>query len=185
MAVSDHRTIRLPGRSTVFVPVIGTKKNNELSGISKATREWTVTIDPAIPDSTELYGFSYNTTRETVGHAVNQLIANAATRLSDLIIIIQNATYSPVLEQYMNDGTMIPMITIQRWGWINSALTELDKREFGVCYVTQFRQILDYLVLFIRPIQRDEKILIFGQNGESKGQAVSSISATTGISSVG
>ncbi|MDR1907434.1 MAG: hypothetical protein LBQ43_01050 [Holosporales bacterium] len=197
MAVYDSRTIRLPGRSTMKLPVVRTKKNNELSGISKATQEWTIkigdilgkgkTIDAAdtIPNSAELYSFSYDTVRETVGHSVNQLIANAATRFSDLVVIIQNATYSPILEQYMNNGTMIPIVTIERWGWIANKLTQLEERTFNVCYITQFRQILDYVVLFIRAIERVEKTAVFAQNGTSAGNAASTTNAELGTQKIG
>ncbi|MDR0631499.1 MAG: hypothetical protein LBF66_02955 [Holosporales bacterium] len=175
------------------MPIIGVRKNNELSGISKATQEWTLEIgeifgDHKIHDTeetlgnhAELYSFAYNTERETVGHSVNPMIANAATRFSDLAVIIQNASYAPVLEQYMNNGTMIPYVNIHRWGWINNSLVELEIREFRICYVTQFRQILDYLTLFIRPIERSECFSVYSQDGSKVGETASSIvNAETG-----
>jgi hypothetical protein len=191
MAHQDARTIRLPGRSAVVIPIVGTQKNNEQSGISKATREWTISMDNHLSsdyrsddiadNTTELFGFFHNITRETVGFAANQLIANAATRLSDLIVIIQNATYSPILEQYMNNGTRIDAVVLQRWGWINNELQCLEERIFSTCYITQFRQILDYLVLFVRTINVEEKIHIYDQTGAPTGIASSNVSASSGI----
>ncbi|MDR1207813.1 MAG: hypothetical protein LBJ89_00510 [Holosporales bacterium] len=197
MAVKDYRTIRLPGRSAMRMPVIGVRKNNELSGISKATQEWTLEVgdifgshkihdsEETLANHTELFSFSYDTVRETVGHSVNQMIANAATRFSDLVVIIQNATYSPVLEQYMNNGTMIPCVKIHRWGWINNSLVELECREFNVCYITQFKQILDYITLFIRPIERSECFSVYSQDGSKVGETASStVNAETGTQSL-
>jgi hypothetical protein len=185
MAIKDFHTIVLPGRSAVRMPVIGVQKNNESSGISKATQEWTLEIGDVfgahqtnkgeLANHAELYSFAYNTGRETVGHSNNSLIANAATRLSDLIVIIQNSSYSPVFEQYMNNGTKIEIVRIHRWGWINDALVELELREFMTCYITQFRQVLDYLTLFIRPIKRSECFSVYAQDGTSVGKTASSV----------
>lgn len=193
MSVNDMKIIKLAGRSLIHFPIHGTNKNNELSGISKSTPEWMIRMDDILEghvsshagDSkgTQLFGFSYHTERETVGYPVNQLIANAAFRLSDLIVLIQNATYSPILEQYMNNGTLINNIVITRWGWIGASLTQLEQRVFSICYITQFRQILDYVVLFVRYVEVHENIYIYSQTGESMGQTGSKISALTGLSS--
>ncbi|MDR2464434.1 MAG: hypothetical protein LBD36_02375 [Holosporales bacterium] len=191
MALRDTRTIKLPGRSGVVIPIVGTNKNNELSGISKATREWTISMDGLLSsdyrtDNTadftaELFGFSCDTTRETSGHSANQLIANAAVRMSDLIVLIQNATYSPILEQYMNNGSRIDCIELARWGWINNVCTCLESKKFSICYITQFRQILDYLVLFIRTIKREETICVHNQSGQPIGLVSSFFSAELGL----
>lgn len=192
MALQDSSIITLPGRSRIRIPIVGTKKNNDLSGISKSTPEWMISFDNLKVSSTwgiagdaiELFGFSYNTMRETVGHSVNQLIASAATRHSDLVVLIQNSTYSPMFEQYMNNGSLINNITITRWGWVTQP-QKLEERIFKMCYITQFRQILDYLVLFIRHTEKMETIFIYDQNGVQAGGVVSSVNAWDGTSAIG
>ncbi|MDR1908128.1 MAG: hypothetical protein LBQ43_04705 [Holosporales bacterium] len=250
MAVQGMRTISLPGRSRFKIPVVGTAKNNALSGISKATREWSIRIDdifkrtaegvkkassplgfiPMLIDMaedflfgadddsdaskpeataksggssiyrTELFGFTYDTLRETVGHSVNQLIASASIRHSDVVIIIQNGTYSPILEQYMNDGTLIKKMVIYRSGFIEGKRRLLEKRTFKDCYVTQFKQILDFLVLHVRVLYREETSYIYAQHGltsteetdedgettvkrQALGKSVSEVDFRTGFSS--
>lgn len=195
MAVSDWKTIFLPGYGVVSVPVNGTKKHHDHSGMSKSTPEWMISFDGLlvghIPEghngddkATELFGFTHNTLRETVEHSVNQLIANAATRWSDLIVIIQNATYSPILEQCMNHGTLIDQTVITRWGWIGGVFTQLEERVFRFCYITQFRQILDYVALFIRYEGIAEKLMVYNQKGASVGQVGSDMSARTGLTTM-
>lgn len=183
MALRDWNTVALPGRGRFRIPVVGTKKSNEQSGISKATPEWVVEIGN-IPQL-ELFGFSAGTTRDTLGHAGSVLYAGAATRLSDLVIVVENTEHSPVLEQMMNDGTLVETIVITRQGWINSSLQTIEERTYSSCYITQFRQILDYVVLFIRTLIREEKIMIYDQTGQANGQAVSSVDQITGTSGMG
>lgn len=189
MAVPNSRTITLPGRNSLTIPIVGTNKNNELSGISKSTPEWMISIDTIFElgnfyegDSTliELFGFTYGTERETTGHSVNQLLSSSATRFSDLIVIIQNGAYSPVLEQRMNDGTCIQTIKIKRFGWINATLQVLEERIFQICYITHFKQILDYVVLHIRTCNRTETIKIYNQEGGSDGGSGNIVSAIDG-----
>ena len=192
MALNDYGTFHLPGRSAVRVPIVGTQKHHELSGMAKSTPEWLVSFDeiltPHVPaghngdvNAAELVGFTHNTLRETVDHSVNQLIANAATRWSDLIVIIQNSTYAPILEQYMNNGTRIDNTKITRWGWINGAFTCLEERVFRYCFITQFRQILDYITLFVRYEAIAEKLIVYDQLGGNVGQVESDMSALTGL----
>lgn len=181
MALRDWNTITLPGRGRFRIPIVGTKKNNDQSGISKATPEWTVSIGDI---KFELFGFSAGTTRDTLSHAGNPLYANAATRFSDLVIVIENTEHSPVLEQIMNDGSLINTITIIRQGWINSVLQTLEERIYKSNYITQFRQVLDYVVLFIRTLERTEEITIYKQTGAPEGKVVSNtINQMTGTSS--
>lgn len=182
MALRDWNTVTLPGRGRFRIPIVGTKKNNELSGISKATHEWYVKIGGT---AHELFGFSTGTTRETMGHSVNPLFASAATRYSDLVVIIENTEDSPIYEQYMNNGTLIEDVCIVRQGWIKGEPKDLEKRVFTDNYITQFRQILDYLVLFIRTLKREETIYIFTQQGDSEGQVVSMTDQVAGKSSTG
>jgi type VI protein secretion system component Hcp len=202
MAVQDMKVIALPGRSRIKIPIVGTKKNNELSGVSKATKEWTLRMDlifvnPANalshaletlesgeePPKTgefevELFGFTYETTRETVGHSVNQLIASASIRHSDVILVIQNSTYSPKLEQYMNDGTLIDNVEIYRHGFVDGSMQLLEARLFKDCYITHFQQVLDYVVLHVRVLYRHEISYIYSQRPMSSvvddnGQVIS------------
>lgn len=183
MALRDWNTVALPGRGRFRIPVIGTKKNNEQSGISKATPEWVIEFG-SIP-RLELFGFSAGTTRDTLGYAGSILYAGAATRFSDLVVVIENTENSPVLEQMMNDGTLLEQIVIIRQGWINASLQTIEERIYSACYITQFRQILDYVVLFIRTLKREEKITIYDQKGQANGQAVSHVDQLTGISGMG
>jgi hypothetical protein len=175
--------------------VVGTKKSNEQSGISKATREWTISmdgllssayrLDGADDQTAELFGFTHDTRRSTIGHAANQLISNAAVGMSNLVVIIQNATYAPVLERYMNDGTIIAVIIVQRWGWINGQVACLEKRTFTTCLIVQFMQVLDYLVLSIRTVRREESMYVHNQSGEQIGSVSSYFSAETGLLGMG
>jgi hypothetical protein len=179
MAKQDTQLIVLPGRGRVSMPVIRTQKQTDLSGVSKATPEWSVVIG-SLTGTIELFGFFYNTTRETLGHSINQLVSSSAPRYSDLVILIQNQTYSPILEQYMNNGSIITVITITRWGWINGTISMLEQRIFSSCYITQYRQVLDYLALFINYREKEEKTIVYSQQGAQTGSVVSSTSATTG-----
>lgn len=180
MALRDWNTVTLPGRGRFRIPIVGTKKNNEQAGISKAAPEWQVKIAGT---GFELFGFSAGTTRDTLGHSGNPLFSGAATRYSDLVIVIENTEYSPVFEQMMNDGSLIHNVAIFRQGWINGTLQTIEERTYKSCYITQFRQILDYLVLFIRTLEREEKILIYDQLGTPDGQVVSNTNQITGTSS--
>lgn len=189
MAVPNSRTITLPGRNPIIIPIVGTNKNNELSGISKSTPEWMISMDNIFEpgnsyknDSSliELFGFTYGTERETKGHSVNQLLSSSATRFSDLMIVLQNGTYIPKLEQCMNSGTRIDITKIKRFGWIKEQLQILEERTFEICYVTRIKQILDYIVLNIRACKRHEKIIIYKQDGTPNGQSSNFVSAIDG-----
>jgi type VI protein secretion system component Hcp len=224
MAVQDMKVVTLPGRGRLKIPVVGTRKNNELSGVSKATKEWTVRIDNIFehtsifsdreiiekdkddkvisstlhfPDENEveLFGFTYNTQRETLGHSVNQLIASASIRHSDVILIIQNSTYSPRLEQCMNNGTVLYEVVLHRSGFINGANRLLEERMFRDCNITRFIQILDFVVLHIRVLSREETSYMYAQgvpyitseDGKSRttssqGQSVSTVDFRHGLS---
>lgn len=194
MAVPNLRTIKLPGRNSLTIPIVGTNKNNELSGISKSTPEWMISIDNIFEDGNsyendstliELFGFTYGTERETTGHSVNQLLSSSATRFSDLIIVIQNGSYSPILEQRMNDGTCISNVIIKRFGWINNLLAPLEERTFQTCYITRFKQILDYVVLHIRTCLRTEIIKVYQQDGGPGGESGNVVSAIDGSAKIG
>lgn len=193
--------VTLPGRGRLKIPVVGTAKSREASGISKATKEWTVRMDsifahtadlywrdtpageePPTTTEIELFGFTYNTQRETLSHSVNQLIACASIRHSDLIIIIQNATYSPILEQYMNDGTLIREVVLHRSGFIGGVNCILEERWFKDCYITRFIQVLDFVVLHIRVLAREESSYIYAQDTTSQGMSVSAVDFRTGSS---
>lgn len=188
MSVSDSTMITLPGRSRFRLPVVGTKTNLEQSGLSKQTPEWTIEIDDVFQDqplgvsqtSVELFGFTYNTTRDTLGHSVSSLISSPSLRLSDVVVMIRNDASAPKLEQKMNSGTVIQNITITRYGWITE-YTVLETRTFETCYITKFKQILDFLVLFIRTIKINEHFWVFNQDGKSAGNLSSEISVETGM----
>lgn len=198
MAVRDSRSITLPGRSRFSIPVVKTDAVNELSGVTKATPEWMVAIDALLapkhsvlaggdtysdPNMVELFGFSFGVERETTSHIINQLLSSAATRYSDLSIIIQNATSAPILEQKMNDGALIQNVIIKRFGNVGAAPARqiLHTMTFSTCYITRFKQVLDYLVLWIRVCEHSEEVFVFGQGGVAGGSVVSTVSGTTGI----
>lgn len=196
MARSDASIFVLPGRGKIRVVISGTTKHHAQSGISKTTPEWMVSFDDVLSahipvehsgdtKGVELIGFSQNTSRETVGHAVSQLIADSAVRWSDLIVIIQHTTSGPVLESMMNNGTLIKDTRITRWGWIRDSLALIEERIFKDCFITQFRQILDDLVLFIRYESVDERVYIFDQKGNAVGKVSSVLDAVTGLTSQG
>ncbi|GHS93126.1 hypothetical protein AGMMS49949_06060 [Alphaproteobacteria bacterium] len=193
MAVPSTKIFKFPGRSALTLPINEPKKDEGLSGISKSTPEWVISFDAlleahlTIPRgkgfpaaSIELFEFTHDTTRETLGHSSNQLVAFTATRHSDLNVTIQNDSYAPVLEQYMNNGTCINRITITRLGWIQGAIQLLEERTFKMCNITQFTQILDYIVLSIRYIDREEIVHIYKQETAlPAGECVSMVSAST------
>lgn len=184
MAV-EIQSFKLPGRSRFTIPIVGTKTDNEISGISKSTYEWTIVFSAIADKAFELFGFSHGASRETIGHSVNQLFSGAATRLSDLTILVSLDESAPAFEQYMNDGTLFETITIRRHGWIQGANQVLEERVFSTCYIVRFLQILDYLALTVRTCDTEEIVNIYDQNGEAKGTAVSSMSMITGQSTHG
>lgn len=178
---TELQSFRLPGRGRFTLPIVGKKQENDLSGISKSTFEWTIVFS-FLDAAFELFGFSHGTSRETIGHAVNQLFSGAATCLSDLVVIVPLDHNTPTFEQCMNNGTLCQSITIRRHGWVNGQIAVLEERTFNVCYITRFMQVLDYVVLTIRTCEAEEKVNVYTQAGEAKGVASSMVSTITGKS---
>ncbi|MDR1208381.1 MAG: hypothetical protein LBJ89_03450 [Holosporales bacterium] len=142
-------------------------------------------------DEIELFGFTYDTQRETLGHSVNQLVAFASIRHSDVILIIQNSTYSPILEQYMNSGRLLYEVALRRSGFIDGTNLTLERRVFRDCYITRFIQILDFLVLHVRILAKEETSFMYAQGAVYKdgqlasnhqGMSVSAVDFRLGLS---
>lgn len=201
MADTDFSTLILPGRNRMRVPIVKTKEVNELSGVSKATPEWLVTADTIFArgsmlesgnsygsdgNQIELFGFTDGAERETSSHIANQLISSPALRLSDLTIIVQNGTYAPICEQYMNTGQKINTITIKRYGRGDGngggfgARICLEERIFTICYITRFQQILDYLALQFRVCTQENKVFAFSQDSMALGGSGNFVSVIDG-----
>ncbi|MDR3285496.1 MAG: hypothetical protein LBS83_02315 [Holosporales bacterium] len=168
MAATNFQVFNVPGRKSLKLPIVGNKENNEQSGISKATHEWEMIIS-GISDKFILFGVYHSHSRETIGNATTNFFPEASTHTSDLRIIVQLDSRFPVLEQCMNNGTCLNLITIIRKGWVNSAFLQLEKKIFYTCYVSHFMQVLDYVIFQIRTLKIEEDINVYNQDGTPSG----------------
>ncbi|MDR0633013.1 MAG: hypothetical protein LBF84_02645 [Holosporales bacterium] len=168
------------------IPLVREGEESDLSGISKATREWVIFITlGGEPVELEVFGFRHGSSRHTVGFSVNQYLAGADTRFSDLGVLLQLDQYAPLFEQQFATGGLFAVIVIKRFAWINGELKVTEEHTFSTCYIVKYIQILDYIFLSIRVCQKVEKFIIIDQDGNNGGSVVSSASTVTGAFSTG
>lgn len=192
--MANFSLITIPGRSKLRIPIVNnapTDIDPETGGTTSPTNsqspEWMVQIDNFLSSNVngyesyaELFGWYGESSRYTSGNVASSLFTSATLRHTDLVIIIPNGGYSTTLESLMNTGTTINQVTITRLGRIQSAPVMLQTLAYSTCRIQKFNQQLDQVVIEMSILSKVNTIFVYGQDGTSQGQMVSSVDYSQG-----
>jgi hypothetical protein len=172
----------VPGFPDLRIPrvtVISAPENSIVSGI--LTRAYRVSFHfSSSKVYTELFGYIFGVDRTVVADVYTNFFPNASFRLEPLYIVIKMSKLIPILEKLMNDGTVINLMTIRRYGWMLGKQVTIEDHQFRVCYITFLVHMLDYAVFRIVYRTVDSTVHAFDQNGKPTGQTSTSIDTITG-----
>lgn len=151
------------------------------------TPEWMVSIDELFESDikdfetfVELYGWHAEASRETNGNVSGDLVSSASVKQSDVIIIVPMGVYMPLLDDVMQTGKVLGVVTIVRIGSINTTKKEIQRIEFRNCQVTRIEQRLEDAVVTFRPVMRTNIVYRYNNEGLSEGQTVSEFDYSKG-----
>ena len=174
----------LIGDRDVSIPVVD--PNIKHTG-SIASPEWMIKIDDLLTSTIdgfegycELYGWFAEQARLTKGNTVGQLFSTSAVQHSNILVVVPNGMYLPLLETKMNSGSNISMVRIVRLSNITDYLLPVQEIEYQNCKVDSIQQKLDEIILSIRPETRTNIVTQYGQDGGKLGQNVSRFDYTKG-----
>ncbi|MDP3371293.1 MAG: hypothetical protein Q8S21_00125 [Candidatus Paracaedibacteraceae bacterium] len=188
--MANFSLIKIPGRSKLRIPVVNTaaqgahsdSDSDAINFTSSKSPEWMIQIDNFLSSTVsgyenyaELFGWYGESSRYTSGNVSSQLFTSATLQHTDLVIIIPNGGYATTLESLMNTGTSINQVTITRLGKINSMVVTLQTLVYTTCRIQRFNQQLDQLVVEMSILAKSNTVYVYGQDGQSQGQMVSSV----------
>ncbi|MDR0625337.1 MAG: hypothetical protein LBF72_02730 [Holosporales bacterium] len=180
---------KVPGVSGIHIPILeqvdGFFKVDPHTSKGKLTQDYTVTFAfPGINVTTVLFGYTYGFHRITREYSRTNFFPSAAMEFEVLYVIISIFQKSPLIEQSLNNGTLLPTITIKRYGWVEGKTTVLKEHIFGTNHFFHVVQILDYEVVGIRYNSLEIKVNAFDQEGKATGTTSSKVSSSTGVCEV-
>lgn len=181
---TQYGTIPLAGEAGITIPVVDPhiKHTNSVT-----TPEWMISIDKFLSSSiegyedyTELYGWVAEQARLTKGSTATQLFSTAAVQHSNILIVIPNGLYLPLLETAMNAGSNLARVKIVRLANITDLKVPIQEVEYMNCKIDSIQQKLDEIILSIRPETRMNTVVQYAQDGSKLGQNVSFFDYVTG-----
>lgn len=181
---TQYGNIPLSGDKNVSIPVVDPriKHTNNV-----ATPEWMISIDHILSSNvegyenfTELYGWFAEQARMTKGTTASQLFSTSAVQHSNILIVIPNGLYLPLLETIMNSGGNLSDVKIVRLANITDLKVPIQEVEYTNCKVESIQQHLDEIVLSLRPETRTNTVIQYAQDGSKLGQNVSFFDYVTG-----
>lgn len=174
------KVVTLSGSKKFYLPSVSdvNDANNETGSKSP---EWLIKMDDDLTGSvagyeqySELFGWYANSSRYTSPDVSNRLFTSAKLRHSDLVIQIPNGGYGPTVENKMNSGVPYVSIEIVRLGNIKSTSVKLQETKFSTCYIKEYTQELDRIVLTARITKKENTVFVYDNDGNNTGQTVSS-----------
>ncbi len=164
------RVVRL-GNVALAVPVLAQNGNSTIRA-----PEWMVEIKDITKSNVadfdtyaELFDFHWEYSRHTLGHPGNEMFTSAAIEHTEVSILIPAGTYTAILRQKLNNGTVIPEITIIRLGNMTDLKKPLQKTTYSNCIFTRASQSYDYFAIAFRFTKVKEENFEFKQEDEGAG----------------
>ncbi|AIK95579.1 hypothetical protein [Candidatus Odyssella acanthamoebae] len=181
---TQYGSIPLVGDQNVSIPVVDPRIKH-LNSVT--TPEWMISIDKLLSSNiegyetfTELYGWFAEQARLTKGSTASQLFSTSAVQHSNILIVIPNGLYLPMLETIMNTGSNLSAIKIVRLANITDLKIPIQEVDYTNCKVESIQQKLDEIILSIRPETRMNTVIQYAQDGSKLGQNVSFFDYVTG-----
>jgi hypothetical protein len=154
--------------------------------------EWLICIDDLLSSSTkgfetytELFEHKFENSRETKGNVSGGLISSAAVAQSDVIVIIKNAIYVPMITNHMNSGRVFEMITLLHLGNYKDKRVPIETIEFSKCQISSIARLqnekyVDKVAIRFRPNKQTDTYTDYDQDGNKTGQTVSEFDYSKG-----
>lgn len=149
------------------------------------TPEWMISIDEDLASTIEgyeqcceLFGWYADESRLTNSSTANDLYSSATVQHSNVVVLIPNGVFSPILEQKMAKGVNISSVKITRLGNIEDMKKELQTVEYTECKIEALQQQFDRLIVSIRPETKCNTVYSYDQTGRLNGQNVMTIDFT-------
>ncbi len=191
--MSSYTVIDIPGLSQLKIPKVGnpySESNGQLP--YSQPPEWMVQITDVngniFTSSTvikyekfsELLGFYGEGSRYTSPHITNSsLHTSAAVRHSELALIIPVTDSTVLLEQAMNVGTVIGMISIIHLGNVGDVKVTLQQIDYKTCYIQKHQQMINELLIRFTVGAKDNMIFMYDPHGNNKGKKIASYNFLT------
>lgn len=184
MEENTQSTTLTVGGDLISIPMIDPKLRlpNQVT-----TPEWMIAIDDLLISTikgyetySELFGWHAESSRETKGNVSGDLVSNAAVKQSDVIIVIPMGIYMPTMDNMMQTGKVLELVSIVRLANIADLKIPVQTIEFANCQICKIQQRLETAVITIRPVKRTNTVYQYGQDGLKTGQTVSEFDYTKG-----
>lgn len=178
----NYRLVQPSGKDSISIAMTDTAMPGDTQNIGVKSPEWMVKIDDLLSssvadytDHAELYGWHGKSSRFTTGDIGNLLLTSASLRHSDVVIIIPNGAYAPVLENKMNMGNKLDEILLVRLGNSEAVKVKLQTISFATCRFQSFQQELDRLYLTFNVTKKVNTVFAYDETGANTGQTVSTV----------
>lgn len=193
----QYKMVKVPGsRSNLEIATVETPEYDEAT-YTRAP-EWMIKMDELLNSAVEvedtdgkgnfyceLFGWHAETARTTTGARTSQLYTTAAIRHSNVSVIIPTGMFYPNLEQKQNKGEPIEKMKIVRLAHVRDVKKRLQEVTFETCYIQSIKQQLDRLILDIAVSTRENKIFLYDEKGNAKGQTVTGFDFITNVEKAG
>jgi len=145
--------------------------------------EWLLKIDDLLEsnidefkDHCELLKFESQASRETSGNAGGQLFKIANMQHSDVVLTIPNGSYVAKLENKMNQGQPLQLVSIVHLGNINNTKVKMQVIDHENCWIQKMQPLhdSDSVMFSIKIRSKVNTIYVYDHDGVNKGQMVSS-----------
>lgn len=184
---TQYGNIPLAGDQNISIPVVDPRIKHTNS---VTTPEWMISIDKFLTSNvegyegfTELFGWFAEQARLTKGSTATQLFSTSAVQHSNIMIVIPNGMYLPLLETVMNSGSNIGAVKIVRLANISDLKIPIQEVDYTNCKIDSIQQKLDEIIMSIRPETRMNTVIQYAQDGSKLGQNVSFFDYVTGKAS--